>query len=79
MNVFDDIYSFNGTTWNHVSSMTSKRHSLKTVEYNKYIYAIGGYDGINYLSSTEKSIDGIQWDNSNNLNISRANFCSVVF
>ena len=79
LNVYNDVYSFDGTTWNHVSSMTSKRHSLKTVEYNKNIYVIGGYDGTNYLSSTEKSIDGIQWNNSDNLNTNRSNFCSVVF
>ena len=77
--VFKDVYRFNGTTWIPTSLMISERHSLNTVEYNKNIYAIGGSDGLNYLSSTEKSIDGIQWDNSNNLNISRANFCSVVF
>ena len=52
----DSVEKCNPNTkqWSGVLSMISTRHALGAAVTDEIIYAVGGYDGLNFLNSVEK-------------------------
>jgi N-acetylneuraminic acid mutarotase len=49
-----EVYNPLTDHWDYVASLNIPRRALTAVTLPDGIYAIGGYDGINYLNSVEK-------------------------
>ena len=47
-------FDFKSNKWEKVKPLNIKRRALTAITLPDGIYAMGGYDGANYLSSVEK-------------------------
>ena len=73
-----EAYSNTTNEWKMIASLKQKRTGTKFVVCDGSLFALGGYDGENYLSSVER-LDGIdkEWKESAPMNKARTRFTAV--
>ena len=71
--------------WRAMPALLTERYALSAAIHNNMIYALGGIQGINYLSSIEKTTfvandQGLNpWSETNPLTTPRANFGVITY
>ena len=73
-----EAYSSTTNEWKMIASLKQKRTGTKFVVCDESLFALGGYDGENYLSSVER-LDEIdkEWRKSAPMNKARTGFTAV--
>ncbi|XP_049315422.1 kelch-like protein 1 isoform X2 [Bactrocera dorsalis] len=71
-------WNMRNKTWQNLTPMKQARISHSVVELNGKIYAIGGFDGNNALSSVERYTTSDGWEFVNSLNVGRCDAGAVT-
>ncbi|XP_049315428.1 kelch-like protein 5 isoform X2 [Bactrocera dorsalis] len=72
-------WNIRNKTWYNLQDMVQARRNHCVVELNGKIYAIGGYDGKNVLSSVERYTISVGWKFVNSLIVGRFDAGAVTF
>jgi hypothetical protein len=71
-------YSFNGTSWSTLASLSNVRAGMSSVSYNGSVYVFGGYNGTLYLN-TVSTFNGSSWTNIGSIPVALWRTSAVVY